>query len=292
MASPRPPVSHSAAKLRLLEPRVLLLVAAAAAIAALNLYAISVLLDSNQAGVAPDFQQYAGALERFLDGEPLYIDESKWRYSPAAILTLAPGIWLGLLGWTLLHILAVALIRPWWLATVFALSWPYFVDVVSGNTVAFVAVAGILAVRGSARATYAYWWLTLIMPRPFQLPLAAYLAWRRPDLRRGLAVMIVANVLLVLLLGQGVEWIEYLRARGTENLSLGFNIHPFAELGLAWLVIGVPAAGVLTYLGYPGIAGVIVFPSLLAQYLLIAFADVGSAARRALHDRPSLRGRE
>jgi hypothetical protein len=253
-------------------------VAAGAVVLALNCFAVYVLVRSNQVGVAPDYQQYAGALERFVTGGPLYVAESKWRYSPVAILTLGPAIATGLIGWTILHVAVLALVRPIWLAATVAVSWPFLVDVVSGNTVTFVAVAAIFAVRGSAPATYAYWWLTLIMPRPFQLPLAVYLAWRRPDLRIGLAIMVAANLVLMALIGQGPEWVKYLMDRGTENLELGFNIHPIPEL--AWLLAGIPLALVLTWRRLPGLAGVVLFPALLAQYLLILFADVAARVPR------------
>lgn len=233
--------------------------------------AIWILAHSWQVGNAPDFQQYADAVGRFFAGEPLYGPDWLWRYSPVAILTFGPGIALGLTGWTLLHLSAVALIRPLKLAALFMLSWPFWVDVVSGNTVTFVATAGILAMRGSRIGVYSYWWLTMIMPRPFQLPLALYLVWRRPDLWRGLTVMIIVNVALVLVLGHWAEWVGYLVARGAEDTDAIFNIHPAADWGAVWLIVGIPLAALLSWRGWPGIGGVIVFPSLLPQYLLIAF---------------------
>lgn len=241
------------------------------ALAPLNFLGIWILAGSSQVGVAPDFQQYAGALERLIAGDPLYVPESQWRYSPVALLTFWPAITLGLAAWTILHVLAVLLIRPWWWAALFGLSWPFWVDVVSGNTVTFVAVAGILAMRGSRVGAYAFWWLTLLIPRPVQLPLALYLAWKRPELRRGFVILTAVNLVLLWIVGQGPEWVAYVIARGAENAGAVFNIHPVADLGMLWLVVGVPVALVLTWRGFPGQAGVVVSPSLLAQYLLMAF---------------------
>jgi hypothetical protein len=240
-----------------------------AAIAPLNFLGIWILSQSWQVGVAPDFQQYAAALERFLDGLPLYGPDWKWRYSPVALLTLGPVLVTGLVGWTILHVAAAALIRPWWLAALFVLSWPFWVDVVSGNTATFVAVAGISAIQGSRTGLYAYWWLTLIMPRPMQIPLAFYLFWTRPEARRGLLVLTAVNVGLVLIVGHGMEWVSYLLTRGAENMNEVFNIHPAADL--LWLIVGIPLAVLLTLIGWPGQAGVILWPSLLPQYLLMAF---------------------
>jgi hypothetical protein len=255
-----------------------------AAVAPLNLLALWTLAGSWQVGVGPDFQQYADALDRFLAGAPLYGPEWKWRYSPAALITMWPGIALGLVGWSVLHAAAVALVRPWWLAGLMALSWPFWVDVVSGNTVTFVAVAGIAAMRGSTIGTYTYWWLSLVIPRPFQLPLMVYLAWRRRDLWRGLLALVVAHVVLVLVIGQGPEWVAYLLERGAENTGEAFNVHPAADLGWGWLLLGIPLAALLTWRGWPGLAGVVLSPSLLAQYLLFAFVPPGPAVQRAEGD--------
>jgi hypothetical protein len=116
---------------------------------------------------------------------------------------------------------------------------------------------------------YAYWWLTLIMPRPMQIPLAFYLFWTRPEARRGLLVLTAVNVGLVLIVGHGMEWVSYLLTRGAENMNEVFNIHPAADL--LWLIVGIPLAVLLTLIGWPGQAGVILWPSLLPQYLLMAF---------------------
>jgi len=251
-------------------------VVAIAALAPINLMALQILSGSSWVGLAPDFHQYSDAADRLFAGEPLYGPEWLWRYSPAAIPTLWPGLATGLIGWTLLHLAAVVLVRPWWLAILFAVSWPFWVDVVAANTATFVVVAGIAAMRGSRAATYAYWWLTLVIPRPVQLPLAIYLAWRRRDLWPGLGVLIGVNVAVVLVVGQGPEWISYLLARGGENTAAAFNIHPAADLGATWLIIGVPLAAVLTWRGWPGLAGVVLSPSLLAQYLLMLFVPPGA----------------
>ena len=247
-----------------------------AALAPLNVQALLILADSRQVGVAPDFQQYADALERLLAGEPLYGPDWLWRYSPVALVTLGPAIATGLIGWSLLHLAALLFVRPWYLAALVALSWPFWVDVISGNTLTFAAVAGIAAMRGSRFGAYTFWWLVLIIPRPVQLPLAAYLAWTRPELRRGLAVLTVVNMAMLVVIGQGVEWVRYLAERGTEDSEAVFNLHPAGEMGVAWLLIGLPLAAILSWRGFPGQAGVVLWPSVLAQYLLLAFVPPGA----------------
>ena len=256
-----------------------------AVLAPLNFLGIWVLSGSSQVGVAPDFQQYVSAVDRYFDRLPLYGPEWKWRYSPVAIPMLAPALAAGLLGWSALHLAALAFVRPWKLAVLIGLSWPFWVDVVSGNSVVFAAVAGIAGIQGSRVGVYAYWWLSLLMPRPVQLPLAVYLFWKRADLRRGLLVMTAVNVLGVVIVGQGAEWLSYLAARGAENTGAVFNMHPAAELGALWLVVGVPLAAFLTWRGWPGVAGVVLSPSLLAQYLLMLFVPPDRRPRPP--DRPA-----
>jgi hypothetical protein len=257
---------------------------ALAVLVPLNFLGIWILRDSPQLGVAPDFQQYAGAWQRLLDGVPLYGPDWKWRYSPVALLLIGPATAAGLAGWTALHFAAVLLIRPWWLAVGFGLSWPFWVDVVSGNTGTFVAVAGIAAISGSRIGVYSYWWLLLVIPRPLQLPLAAYLIWRRPHDRIGFLILATANLALLIVMGQGPEWISYLVSRGAENVDAVFNIHPGAGFGAYWLIVGVPVAALLVRLGWPGQAGLALSPSLLAQYLLMAFVP---RAPEPMRRRPS-----
>ena len=260
------------ARPRFVTIRTAVLVALGAALATVNALGLVILFQSNQFGVAPDYQQYVAAVERAVAGEELYGPDWKWRYAPIAVYLMAPAVSLGLLGWSVLHVLALLFVRPWWLAALMFVSWPFWVDVISGNTVTFVVVAGLVALRGSTPATYVYWALCLLIPRPFQLPLAIYLLWRRRDLWPGAVLLLLGMVAVTLLGGQGDDWISYLLQRGAENTNLPFTIHPGADWGFTWLIVGIPAAALLTVLGWPGLAGIVLSPSLLAQYLLIAVA--------------------
>ena len=220
------------ARPRFLTIRTAVLVALGAALATINALALVILFQSDQVGVAPDYQQYVAAADRAFAGEPLYGPEWKWRYAPVAAYLMAPIVSIGLLGWSVLHVLALLFVRPWWLAILMLVSWPFWVDVVSGNTVTFVVVAGLVALRGSTSATYVYWALCLFMPRPFQLPLALYLFWRRRDLWRGAAALGVGMVAVTLVVGQGREWIAYLlrEGRGEHDVAV-HHLHPAADWG-------------------------------------------------------------
>ena len=285
---PRLEAIARAARRPALSYHVVVLVGIGAALATINALALVILFQSDQVGVAPDYQQYVDAVERAFAGEELYGPEWKWRYAPVAAYLMAPAVWLGLLGWSVLHVLALLLVRPWWLAALMFVSWPFWVDVISGNTVTFVAAAGLVALRGSTAGAYAYWALCLLIPRPFQLPLALYLLWRRQDLWRGAALMVVAMAAITLIVGQAGDWIVYLLERGAENTGLPFSIHPASDWGAAWLIVGIPAAILLTVFGWPGLGGVVLSPSLLAQYLLISVAR-GPSLIRARKQRGRLR---
>lgn len=252
-------------------------VAAAALLIPLNVMGIAYLVDSPQFGVAPDFQQYAAAVDRFVAGQAIYDPAGLYRYSPLAIPVLAPMTALGLQLWTVLHGGALLLLRPWWLPCAIAMSWPFWADVVSGNTMTFVLVAAILAVRGSKTGELTFFFLTLLMPRIVQLPLVVWLVWKRPQLRLPYLTIFVAHAAAVLATGAAGEWWEYLIHRGLEDTSASFNVAPGAPLGTAWVLIGAPLAAGLVWRGWVGLAGLVAGPYLLAQYLLMFFVDISRA---------------
>lgn len=277
------------ARLRELPPLTAYRVAIAVIVAGLvplNLMGIAILLDSPQAGVAPDFRQYGEAVERLLSGHSPYQPLANYRYSPAAVPLLAIFVPFGTWGWSALHLLALLPVRPRLLAVAVAVSWPFWADLIAGNAVTFVFVAAVVALRGSRLGVCSYWALTLLMPRVIQLPLAVYLLWRRRDLWKELLAIFVVHTVAVLAIGFGGEWLTYLASRGLEDTSAVYNVSPAAPLGAAWFLIGLPLAGALAWRGWVGLAGAVAAPYLLAQYLLMLFVDL-SRIWRPESDQPS-----
>jgi hypothetical protein len=92
---------------------------------------------------------------------------------------------------------------------------------------------------------------------------------RAPALSPPLVVVLVALAALV-----------PLNFMGIAHLHAPFNISPVAQLGSMWFLVGIPLAGLLTWRGWPGLAGLVASPYLLAQNLLLTFADLSQLSWR------------
>jgi hypothetical protein len=71
----------------------------------------------------------------------------------------------------------------WPLRIATLLAWPFWYDLLLGNVLVFVLLAGARALRGSRVATFAFLAMTVLMPRPLMVSLAAWLLWQRPGWR-------------------------------------------------------------------------------------------------------------
>lgn len=194
-----------------------------------------------------------------------------YRYSPLFAAVFPE--WLGLWGWRALHVLAL-LALPRRLALLTLAFAPFWYDVLHGNVMTFVMVAGWHALDGSRAGTIGYFGLTLLVPRPLMLPLAAWIVCRRPQWCLpafgfavvGLATLAYPGHLEALLSSAGVTSID--------------NIGPSAFIGWWWIPIGLALAAWLTWKGWPGLAGLAASPYLLPYYLLIALVRrAGPAAK-------------
>jgi hypothetical protein len=198
-----------------------------------------------------------------------------YRYSPAFLpvvhLVVAIGPW----GWAALHAAAIATLLRLGLPvlTLFALSAFVWHDVIAGNFFTFGLVAGAFAISGSRTGALAFLALTLVMPRPVQLPLALWLLCHRPDVRVPFAVMFTIHAVLVLLTGEGAVWAEVLIGSSSQ-VAAAYTIGPGAIIGSGWLLVGVPLGAALWLRNQPALAGLAVAPYLLPQYLGMALLAV------------------
>lgn len=193
-----------------------------------------------------------------------------FRASPVAAWLLAPVIvWAGPLAFAVLHPLAL-LALPRRMAAIVGISFAFWLDLVAGNVFTFVFVAGYLALRGSRPAAIAYIVLTLLMPRPVQVPLLAWLLWKQPGVRPWFAGLFVAHAALALSTGYAGDWIGRLVESSSGQMAASYNFGPTALVGYAWFVVGIPVAVLLWRRGRPGLAGLALSPYILAQYWLFA----------------------
>lgn len=251
-------------------PLATLLVAAAA----LSLYSCLRVIEAVLTGYyAFDWENFIEAAARLEAGTLYEFDYPyAYRWSPVAawllgFVTVMP-VWL----WQALHLAVLPLLRPWWLAAACLVIYPLWFDIQTGNVMIFVAAAGLWAARGNALATGIFLALTLLVPRPLMLPLAAWLLWWRPVWRIPFALMFIGHAVVVAWSGYAPEWLSALLAVAPE-LRGEFNFGPSAVIGLVWVPIGAVLAVWLTVRGRLGLASLAASPYWLPYYFLMLLLE-------------------
>lgn len=217
---------------------------------------------------------------RITSGENPYVSpdptQYAWRWSPLLAYGFAWIAPIGVLGWSLLHFAALGTLRDWRLIGLFMIAWPFWWDLDVGNVMTFIAIAGVLALRGSFAAQLVFLSMAVSMPRPLMLPLLAWLLWNEPRTRLPFAVILVGHTLAVLLTGWGDEWIDVLLSSAGDHYEHVWNLAPSRWIGSAWIPVAAALAGWLTWKGRIGLASVVVSPYILPQYLLMLMLAVRS----------------
>ena len=207
-------------------------------------------------------------------------------WSPVAAWLLVGVVQVGYWIWFGMHLAAVGLLRDRWLIAFTLASWPFWHDAAEGNTFGFVFVAGVLALRGSRAVGLVYLALLLLMPRPVQVPLAAWLLWRVSGLRLPFAVLFAGHAVAVVASGYASAWFEAVQTYGSTGAMLN-TIGPPRWLGPAWLAVGIPLGAWLWWRGRLGLAGLAISPYWLPGYLLMWMIEL--VPRRAAGPHPQQR---
>jgi len=195
-----------------------------------------------------------------------------YRYSPLLVPffdLIAP---IGYLGWTALHF-AVLLLLPGRLALIALIMAPFWNDIYNGNTMTFVAVAAVLAVRGNRWGTLAFLTLAVLMPRPVMLPVLGYLLWTRREWVIPFAGIAAVHALAVVATGQWETWISTLVGTGLNDIGAGADLGPSRFLGLWWYPAGLAGALWLTVKGHIGWASIFATPYWLLPYGLMLLLE-------------------
>lgn len=239
-----------------------------------------VLLSPPQAGIWHDWMIWQQVSERVAEGR-LYEPAGGYYFvfSPLAGWILAAIVPLGYPLWWSLHLGVLPLLRDWRLIVLTTLSVGFWIDTMIGSTVTFIFIAGVVALRGSRTGSLIYLALFLLMPRPVHLPLAAWLVWRRPELRWPFAGLLAVVAGTTVASGYTFNWLENLLWVGQNNYGNPGNFSPTRVFGGGWLVLGVPLAIALTVKGKVGLAGLAMTPYLGAPYLLNALWDLTARAK-------------
>lgn len=233
-------------------------------------------------GAGYDWVVFVQASERVATGD-LYMREglAGWQYSPllaSAFTIVAP---LGFLGWATLHVAALTLLRDRWLTLMALASFPFWADVYNGNTMTFVFVAAVTALRGSTIGSGVSLLLFMLMPRPLMLPLVAWIIWHQPRWRVGFLVLLVANAVLVYSTGYAFEWAETLLGVGDAVAASTRDVGPGAIIGPWWPALGAVLAIVLVIRGRVGWASLAAAPYWLPQYLIMLLLELVTVPRRS-----------
>lgn len=203
-----------------------------------------------------------------------------YQWSPLLAPAFAVVAPMGLLGWRLMHVAAALALPTWQMRMLALVSWPLWLDISVGNVGIFIVVAAAWAIRGSYAGGLIFLTLTLLIPRPLMLPVAAWLLWRCTRLRLPFVVIVGALGSATLASGLAWEWGEALLrlSGGAASWSAGaggwdFNIGPSRFVGGWWLIIGLPLAAWLTLQGRVGWASLAASPYLLPFYCLFALLE-------------------
>lgn len=191
-----------------------------------------------------------------------------YRYSPLlayGFTLIAP---IGTIAWLALHFAVLPLLGRT-LGLITLVSFPFWSDVYNGNVMVFVFVCAVLALRGERWAQIAFLALTVLIPRPLMIPVAAWLLWQHRGLWGPFAAVFSLHAALVMLTGYGDEWIASLLSRGADDFGARMDFGPARFIGVAWVPIGLALAAWLTWKGKVGLASIAASPYWLPPYLLM-----------------------
>jgi hypothetical protein len=224
-----------------------------------------------------DLLVYQEAARRIGEGG-LYVNDASYvfRYSPVAAWLFVPLGYVAPWTWRALHVAGALALPTWPMRLLLLASWPFAFDLQLGNVMTFVLLAAAWGLRGNRVGGLVFLSFSLLFPRPFMVPIAAWLLWREPSLRWSFVALFGVHAGLVVSTGLGGAWLTQLFA-STEMVGSVFNVGPTAVIGLSWLLIGIPLGGWLFLRGSVGLAGLAISPYLLPYYLMIALLDLPSS---------------
>jgi hypothetical protein len=224
-----------------------------------------------------DWTNFIGAAERFGTNSLYEVDPPyAFRWSPVAAWLLGFVTFMPLWVWQVLHVAALPLLRSWLLVAAVLVSYPFWFDLQTGNLMTFIAVFGVLALRGGRVATASFLVLAVLVPRPLMLPLAVWLLWRRPGTWLPFAAFFLVHAAVVVARGYGPEWLAALTSVQPELVN-EYNFGPSRFIGALWIPIGLALAAWLTWRGRLGLASIAISPYWLPYYFLMLLLE---SARR------------
>ena len=197
-----------------------------------------------------------------------------WRWSPVAAWLWVPLGLMGLAAWQVLHVVALGLLPSWRLRIALLLAWPFWWDVSAGNIMIFIFIAAYWMLRRNPVGTLMTLMFAMLVPRPLEIALVAWVLWRQPEWRIRFVALAVINAALILASGEAWAFAARLASVGPEDIALWTNVGPSALVGIGWLFVAVPL-GVFTFVrGRVAAASLLANPYWLPYYLLIPLLDL------------------
>lgn len=209
-----------------------------------------------------------------------------FRYPPLTAWVLAPFVAAGFGIWTLLHFLSLLLIPDRRTALLLGVSIAFYLDWVLGNTVTFTFVFAAVAVSGSRWGTWGFLIMCALFPRPFMLPVAAWLVWRHPEWRAPAVAVAGVALLSNLATGQMDEYIAMLRTWSSIEFDRYF-FSPVA-IGPLWLPLALAVTAIAVWKDRPGIAAMTIQPYIGFKYAMFLLLEFVSPRERASADAPGI----
>jgi hypothetical protein len=175
---------------------------------------------------------------------------------------------------------ALLLVRDWRVIAALLLTWPFWFDVRTGNTVTYVLIAAWLALSGNRWAIYVFYTLTLLIPRMIMLPVAVWLFWKHPETRKVGLVLFAVNAVLLLLSGQVDDWARHLAERSAYEMARDQNWLPSRWIGSAWTIGAVAISAVLLWYGRVGISALAASSYFHGNYVVFLLLELHPSLRR------------
>ena len=226
---------------------------------ALNLYFLTLWFPWELRYGPWDYPIYTTAANHLFDGTMYHWGRGYiYLYSPVFAWLMVPFAVLGPVGfliWRAAKVVAVLAIPSWPLRILIFISWSFWMDVMEGNVAMFFLALGYWAARDRKIATWAFFALLVMVPKPIYAPLAIWILWRRPEYRIGFVALFVGHALLVLATGYAFDWLAALPG-ARQDMENVFNVMPSRLLGLWWWPFGLALAGFLVVRDHPGWAGI------------------------------------
>ena len=242
------------------------------------------------ADLSPDWMLWRALPEAIAAGDVygVHAPTGPFVWSPFAAVAMQfawPLYW----SWLIAHFAVLPLLRDWRMVAFVLLSFGFWTSTWSGSPFIFIFVAAVLAYRGSRPAALVYVGLTLLIPRPLQLPLVAWVLWRMPEIRWPAALLLVVHTGLVVASGYALDWFSVVGAHAVTEGNYGLT----RFFGPGLLLIGIPLGAWLLWRGRPGLSGLAISPYWLPEYFMFALLDLcPSPGRHVVHRRTRSRKRQ